>query len=184
MSDTAIAPTPINWEAVRALAMVVGVREAARRMEISQEAAMKRCQREGWLSTPEAKRANKLAIAERSGITAPACPQLSAGALIQAELAQLGSKTRISIARGIAKAGEHIETLPGAQIVEDANNIKSIAQTADLVHGWKENTAQVKIRLDVLSGAQEAQAVEIEATSEPIVSSWEQTESVDPLDGY
>lgn len=160
MADVA---KPISWEAVRALAMVVGVREAARRMGISEEATMKRCQREGWLSTPEAKRAVALAVAERSGITVR--PQMSAGALIQQEIQQLGSSTKLSLARGIAKAGKHVEAMEGVEIVKDAQNIKAIAQTANTIHNWSENSPQVKIRLDLLAAQNERPVIDVESST-------------------
>lgn len=179
MEEKPVVAVPVNWEAVRALAMVVGVREAARRMGISEAATMQRSAREGWLASPEAKQVNKMAVAQRSGVTVAACQQMSAGALISAEISQLGGKTRLSLARGIAKAGEHIETLPGLAIVADAQNIKSIAQTADLVHGWKDSAPQVKIRLDILGGGAEPMhdvgAIEIEHEA------WSES---DPLDEY
>jgi hypothetical protein len=182
MSETTVAPIPINWEAVRALAMVVGVREAARRMGAPEETVKKRCTREGWLDAPEAKRANKLAVSARSGIMVS--PQMSPAALITAEISHLGSKTRLSLARGIAKAGQHIESMDGQEILMDAQNVKSVAQTADLVHGWKDSAPQVKIRLDVLSGSADAQPIDIEATEIPSGSASWAEDSVDPLDEY
>jgi hypothetical protein len=171
----------VNWEEVKMLALTVGVREAARRMELSEEQVKKRCTREGWLATPEARLAVQRAVALRSGTSAPIpVSPLSPAALLASELSQLGSKTRLSLARGIAKAGEHIESLQGKQIVEDAQNIKSVAQTADLVHGWKDAAPQVKIRLDVLSGSAEAQPIDVEAT---VSDSWSE-DTVDPLDEY
>lgn len=175
-------PVLVNWEAVRALAMVVGVRESARRMGISEEAVKKRCTREKWLESPEAQRANKMAIAQRSGLTVAVSPHLSPGQLISAEINQLGSKTRLSLARGIAKAGEHVESLDGPAILANAADVKSIAQTADLVHGWKGAAPQVKIRLDVLNGSTEAQPIDIEATEIDCVSG-EATDEYD-LDSY
>lgn len=181
MDNQAKAPQPISWEAVKALAAVVGVRESARRMGISEEQVKKRCTREGWLSTPEAKAANAIAIAGRSGKTAALVPTSSPAALIHAEIASLGSKTRLSLARGIAKAGEHVESLDGASIVADAGNVKAIAQTADLVHGWKDAAPQVKIRLDVLGSVQEQPVFDVQAD----VSATESWDSeADPLDDY
>lgn len=165
MDNQTVAPQPVNWEAVRMLASVVGVREAARRMELSEDRVRQRSCREGWLSTPEAKAANQIAQAQRSGITVR--HQVSPAALIQGEIAALGSKTRLALARGIAKAGEHVETLDGAAIVADAGNVKSIAQTADMIHGWKDAAPAVKIRLDVLGSIQETPIVEIETTVSP-----------------
>lgn len=172
---------PISWEAVRALAAVVGVREAARQMGLSEEQVKKRCTREGWLSTPEARVANQRAVAMRSGTSAPIpLSPMSPAALIHAELASLGSKSRLSIARGVAKASETVENMQGLDILDRSADVKAIAQTADLVHGWKDAAPQVKIRLDVLSGSAEAQPIDIEAT---VTDTWAE-DTVDPLDEY
>ncbi len=105
---------------------------------------------------------------------------MSPAALVHAELASLGSKTRLSLARGIAKAGEHVETLSGAEIVEQSSDVKNIAQTADLIHGWKDAAPQVKIRLDVLGATSEPV---IDVTSEAqVLDDWH--DASDPLDEY
>lgn len=163
-----VATAPVSWDAVRALAMVVGVREAARRMGLSEDQVRQRSSREKWLATDEARAVNKLAVAQRSGIT---CHHTSPAALIQAELASLGQKSRLSLARGIAKAGEHVETLSGDDILNRSGDVKAIAQTADLVHGWKDAAPQVKIRLDVLNGSAEAVPLDVEATVEAVILS-------------
>ena len=48
-------PKPVNvdWPAVRVLAVVVGVREAARQMGISEAAVRQRSKREGWMASPK-----------------------------------------------------------------------------------------------------------------------------------
>jgi hypothetical protein len=180
MSEQTTVAQPVNWEAVKMLALVVGVRESARRMGISEEAVKKRCTREGWLSTPEAQAANKLAVAGRSGKTAALVPVMSPTAALNAELNLLGSKTRLSLARGVSKAAETVETMSGSQILENAQNVKSVAQTADIIHGYRDAAPQVKIRLDVLSGSAEAAPIDIEAS---VTDSWAE-DSVDPLDEY
>jgi hypothetical protein len=179
MENTPVA-TPVNWEAVRMLAVVVGVRESARRMGLSEEQVKRRCSREGWLNDPAARAANQNAVAGRSGRTAALVPSLSPQAVLNGELAALGSKTRLSLARAIGKAGDHIAELPAAEIVEQSSNVKNIAQTADLVHGWKDAAPQVKIRLDVLGAPAEAQIVEIESS----VSDWTEEECSTDLDDY
>lgn len=182
MEEKPSVATPVNWEAVRALAMVVGVREAARRMGIKESAAQQRSAREGWLSSPEAKRANQMAIAQRSGLTVAPCNQLSPAALISAELTALGSKTKLGIARGLARAGEVIGEMGGVQVIDNAHEIKSVAQTADLVHGWKDAAPQVKIRLDVLGSAAESAPIDISA--DVVSDSWGEESAADPLDDY
>jgi hypothetical protein len=175
-----VAAVPVSWEAVRALAMVVGVREAARRMGLSEDQVRQRSSREKWLATDQAKRAVAIANAERTGksLAIPVSP-MSPAALISAELASLGSKTRLSLARGIAKGSEFVETLTGHEVLDASADIKSIAQTADLVHGWKDSAPQVKIRLDVLGGSGEAM-VDIEATEiDGVSGSWADDSDVD-----
>ena len=95
---------------------------------------------------------------------------MSPAALIQAEIAQLGANTRLSIARGIAKAGEHIESLPGAEVVDKAHEIKSVAQTASLVHSWDRQAGTPKIRLELLASKGEVTAIDIE--SEVVTDDW------------
>ncbi len=177
--DNVATPSPVNWEAVRALAMVVGVREAARRMELSEDRVRQRSSREGWLASPEAKRAVQLAHQHRGSVAVSHQP--SPAALIHAEIASLGSNTRLSLARGIAKAGRHIENMKAKAILEEAGNVKSIAQTADLVHGWKDAAPQVKIRLDVLSGSAEAPIVDVAAD---VSDSWTEESASTDLDDY
>jgi hypothetical protein len=170
--------TPLNWEAVRMLALVVGVRESARRMGISEEMVKKRCTREGWLADPAAREIARRSVEERSSVSVS--PQLSPSALIHAEMAALGAKSKLGIARGIAKAASVIEEMGGIQVINNAQEIKSVAQTGDLVYGWKDAAPQVKIRLDVLSGSADAQPIDIEAT---VTDSWAE-DSEDPLDSY
>src|SRR5689334_12377095 len=43
------AALDVNWPAVQALAVAVGVREAARQMGLNESAVMQRSAREGWL---------------------------------------------------------------------------------------------------------------------------------------
>jgi hypothetical protein len=98
-------------------------------------------------------------------------------------LKALGEKSRLSIARGIAKAGEHIETMDGQEILIDSANVKNIAPTADLVHGWKEQPSGSRVRLDVLLSKPGSDVVEIEAEVQPEVSASWSEDSMD-LDNY
>src|SRR5215469_3023428 len=49
-------PKPLNvdWSAVRVLAVALGVREAARQMQISEDAVRQRSKREGWMTSAKA----------------------------------------------------------------------------------------------------------------------------------
>ena len=173
----------ISDDALKLLVAEHGVRGTARLLQMDErqsETFRKRAQRAGWLNDPAIAGIRAVSNNVQVGRPAlPVVPGLSPQAAIHAELVALGQKTRLSLAKGIAKAGEHVETLDGAAIVADAGNVKSIAQTADLIHGWKDAAPAVKIRLDVLGSIQEQPIVEVETTVSPDVSIWEASDNVD-----
>lgn len=177
MPETEELPQPVNWEAVRMLAVVVGVRESARRMGLNEEAVKRRCTREGWLKSPEARMANKNAIAARSGLTAP---QMSPMAVLAGEMKALGEKTRLGHARAAAAIADHVAQRDAEENLMDMQNVKAAAQHADLVHGWKESAPQVKIRLDVLNGSSPEPVLDVESESVTLSDSWDSSE----LDDY
>lgn len=152
------------------LALVVGVRESARRMGISEEAVKKRCTREGWLADPAAREIARRSVQERSGLTVAGSPHLSPVAIIHAELADLGSKTKLGIARGLARAGDRISEFSGNEVIDNAHEIKSVAQTASLVHSWDRQAGTPKIRLELLASKGEVTAIDIE--SEVVSDDW------------
>jgi hypothetical protein len=147
------------------LALVVGVRESARRMGISEEAVKKRCTREGWLADPVAREIARKSVQERARMTpvASMVPKMSPSHALNLEIKGLGEKTRLGIARGIAKAAQTVEEMPGAKILEQAQNVKAVAQTASIVHGWDKQGPGFRIKLDVLQNGQEKAAIEVES---------------------
>lgn len=175
----------VSDDALKLLVAEHGVRGTARLLGMDDrqmEAFKRRVTRQKWMEEP-----GIAAMRERGQIATPGrplipvVPKMSPTAALASEIAALGSKTKLSLARGMAKAGEHIETLDGASVVAQSQDIKAIAQTADLVHGWKDAPGAVKIRLDVLSGSSEAPTIDIQAD----VSTTELPDyTSDPLDDY
>jgi hypothetical protein len=179
MSEQTMA---VSDDALKLLVAEHGVRGTARLLgmdESQTHAFRQRATRGKWLHEPGMTgRDRTLAAAGRPA--SPVVAKMSPAQAVQAELQALGYETRVSIARTVSKAGKHFETMAPALVIADAGNLKNIAQTADLVHGWKDAAPQVKIRLDVLSGSAEAQPIDIEAT---VSGSWAE-DTVDPLDEY
>lgn len=140
----------INWEAVRVLAIAVGVREAARRLEVSEEAAMKRSQREGWLSTPEAKAVNRQVVVQRQqqgrALSAGSPQKCVAQALAQ-EITELGSRSRIGHARSQVAIAEHIAQRDPEENLADMPNVKAAVQASAIVFGWDKTTNAPRVRL-------------------------------------
>lgn len=163
----------VNWEAVRVLAIAVGVREAARRLGINEETAKKRCTREGWLETPEARQAHAKAIEGRSGRTMSVVPNMSPMHAMQQELQALGGQSKLSLARGVAKAAKTVEDTDGASILAMSGDVKNIAQTADLVHGWRDQPKPSAMRLEVLLTKPEVHVDAIEIQSEVVQDQWD-----------
>lgn len=160
---------PINWEAVRVLAMAVGVREAARRLGISEDATRKRCQRERWLGDPETREAHGIALGGRSGrpmnaIESPS-RQMSPAAAMAMEIAALSSETKLGFARSTAGVAKYVQSRAPEANLADAGNVKAAAQTAELIHGWRDQPKPSAMRLEVLLTKPETHvdAIEIEA---------------------
>jgi hypothetical protein len=63
----------------------------------------------------------------------------------------LGSKSKIALARAGYKAAEHYEKLPGRRIAKDASNYKSIIQGNATLHAWEAKEAGTTFSLNVLN---------------------------------
>lgn len=174
----------ISEDALKLMVAEHGVRGTARMLQMDErqtEAFKRRVSRAGWMRETAVAAIHAQSNAPTAGRPLlSAVPKLSPIAAVQAELASLGAQTRVSLARAIGKAGSHLETLEPERIVEQSSDVKNIAQTADLVHGWKDAAPQVKIRLDVLGAPAEAQIVEVESS----VSDWTEEECSSNLDDY
>lgn len=177
---------PVNWEAVRVLAVAVGVREAARRLGISEEATKKRCTREGWLENPQVRAVTAQSVRDRSAITVS--PQMSPAMVLQGEIHALGLKSRLGLARGLNRASEVVETMEGAHVLAQAQNIKATAQSLSLVHGWDKSTPATKIRLEMTGSRLESLSIDqepdsIDVESELVQSqTWDETGPAQELD--
>jgi hypothetical protein len=136
----------IDWSSVRTLAITVGVREAARRLGISEDAALKRSQREGWLADPQARQVAARSVQERS-YSALSSAVITPAQAIQNELVGLGSRSRIALARGLGKAARCVENMKGKQVLEAAPNVKQTVQSLALVHGWQDQAPAAGLRL-------------------------------------
>jgi hypothetical protein len=162
MGETS-AHIPVNWEAIKVLAIAVGVREAARRMGLSEEAVKRRCTREGWLKDPEVREAASQAVKMRTQSTL--VPKVSPMQALAAEITALGAESRLGFARAIHGVAKHVSQRDPEENLADAQNVRASAQTANLVHGWQDASPQVRLRLDVLGGAkaEDAPTIDVEA---------------------
>lgn len=164
----------VSDDALKLLVAEHGVRGTARLLQMSDtqaETFRKRAYRAGWVREPAIAAIRAKAVDANGGLRAsPIVPALSPTAALHAELAAHGARSRTAIARTVTKAAEHFETLDAPSIVADAGNLKSIAQTASIVHSWDRQGGAPKIRLELLANKGEVSAVEIE--SEVVTDDW------------
>lgn len=164
----------VSDDALKLLVAEHGVRGTARLLgmdETQTHAFRQRVTRGKWLADPAIASIRKNSdVPMRGFAAAPIVAKMSPQAALASEIAELGVQTRASLARGIAKAGEHIESLPGAEVVDKAQEVKAIAQTASTVHSWDRSAVQPKIRLELLASKGEVTAIDIE--SEVVTDDW------------
>lgn len=140
------AALDVNWEEVKMLAISIGVREAARRMELSEDAVRQRSSREGWLANLP--RSQPLP----PSMVRPVTVVTSAANLLVQELSDLGGKSRIAVARGLHKGAKEIEQMPGSYIVANATDIQSTVKSLAVIHAWQADRPATKINLHVTGG--------------------------------
>jgi len=158
----------IDWPAVRVLAIAVGVREAARRLGISEEATMKRCQREGWLTTPEARLAASNAVSLRQPSALSAAVRTPANALAEA-MREDSVQCRASLLRTARRASARVERCDDDELMlpEVATVLNQHAKTAALAGGWNaQSTVGLKIQLGAVSSEPLVMTMEAEIVSE------------------
>jgi hypothetical protein len=119
----------VNWEAVRVLAIAVGVREAARQMGLQEDAVRQRSSREKWLQRTEQQLPPTVTPRAVTGVTKAGDAAISA-------LESLGSRSRLLVAKGLLRGSKTIAKLPGEDILNRANEIKSHVGSLKEVHSW------------------------------------------------
>ena len=156
-----------NREAVKVLAQAIGVREAARRMGLSEERVMKWSQRDPsgpWMSQPGAA---MIAAPSVTGATRQlsACPQpvRSASEALADVNAENGARSRSAALRYSARGLEHLADLPPDEGVLLAAQAASLTKVAATAGEWS-SASRGNVRINILAADPFAQ-VSIEGSS-------------------
>lgn len=136
-------------EAVRMLAMLVGVREAARQSGISEARVMQWSKRYKWL----ANRQPQLPVTMQSDLVSTVSKTADK---LSVQLASYAKTTRHNLAKASDKASQALAKRDGDKLVE-ANVAKAAREWTDVaskVHGWdRDKTAGASnLQLNVLAG--------------------------------
>lgn len=140
----------IDWPSIRANAVAIGVREAARQAAadlppIEQnrfvERVMKRSTREGWIV-----RKTEVQAAVRLTPTLAIAKPLSAPVRTAADsmanhLADLGKQTKLGLATATKKAADTFAKRSGSDVIESAQALRHVTAAAATLHGWNEDKA-------------------------------------------
>ena len=133
--------SPEIWQQIQtAYASGIGLRELARNMGIPEGTVLARAKRKGW--TCQIQSAKALAPRPEAAVTPAEAVALS--------LAEHSKRTRSGLARAMTRAAERAEQLDGETVIDRARKLKSVAETASLLHGGESAKSQTVVNLGVL----------------------------------
>jgi hypothetical protein len=140
----------VDWHEVKTLAVAIGVREAARRMGLSEETVKKRCTREGWLkpiyeAQQQIQTAQATVAEYREKRNVPKVP--TAAEVLQS----MGDDTRAKLAIGVNKGAQAVADMDGQEVLLSSQQVQQLTKAAATVHGWQSSGPSLSVRLDVIA---------------------------------
>lgn len=124
------APLNVDKEQVRMLVLSIGVREAARKLDIAEGTVQAWSARGNWL---EATRPSPAILPQPVSMRGATVATKPADALAEC-LADDSRETRISLSRGARRMAQEVETAP----LEQAGDAFQVGKLAALLHGWEQ----------------------------------------------
>ncbi len=131
-------------EAVKTLVIALGVRPAARQLNLAEPTVQRWSAKYGWLKQPEPTPI-PLSIRPTTVTTKPADALKNA-------LADDSKATRLSLSRAARKAAQTLEEAPGAVVIKQAQNMRHVAATAAQVHSWdQQRSSSGPVTLNIMA---------------------------------
>jgi len=146
----------IDWPGLRAAAVAVGIRQAARQaardlppdeQERFVQRAMKRCSREKWLAKAQQDKADALVMSP----TALSANVRKGSDVLSDVLAEDSRETRISLSAAARKAAETFANMPGTKVIKHAQAHRHMTASSSVLHSWNDKGNQIPFTLNVLS---------------------------------
>lgn len=142
----------VDREAARVLCVAVGVREAARQMNIPEATMQAWSARGKWTQAIQEARATSAKRIENRSETLQPNATKPAEALVNV-LADESKKTRLKLSRAAYKAAKTFAKRPGDAIIADSQALRHVTAVAATVHGWEEGKpASLNLQLGVFVG--------------------------------
>lgn len=136
------APADIDHEQVRMLVLTLGVRAAARKLNLSENTVLAWSRKGGWLAHARPVVAETLPIPPTISQT---LTTISPADALRDVLAEDSRETRISLSRSARRMAQDAEAAP----LESAGDVLQVAKVAAMVHGW-ESAGSGGVTLNVL----------------------------------
>jgi len=131
------APLAVDREAVKAHVVNYGVRETARVYGLPQATVSAWSARGKWLQTAGT-------VAEVQPLPVSMQPQKrdipTPATAATASLEKLGEKSKVRLARGLARGALHVANMRPSKVVESAPQVKALVDAGAKLHGWGADT--------------------------------------------
>ena len=146
----------IDWAGLRAAAVAVGIRRAARQAALDLppgeqerfvQRAMKRCSREKWLAKVQQDKADAVAMSP----TALSADVRKGSDVLSEVLAEDSRATRIGLSAAARKAAETFGNMPGAKVIRHAQAHRHMTASSSVLHGWDDKGNPIPFTLNVLN---------------------------------
>lgn len=144
----------IDWPGIRALAVAIGVREAARRSaadlpEDEQKRfvlrVLQRSHREGWIVQKKEVQAAPRTLSQAKPLSSPVIASSDAMA---ESLSDDSKTTRLSLSKAAKAAAIAFSERSGEAVIKSAKALREITSTAATLHGWEQaGSTNVQINL-------------------------------------
>src|SRR5262245_36934760 len=146
----------IDWAGLRATAVAVGIRKAARQaardlspneQERFIQRAMKRCSRQKWLVKSQQDKADAVA----TSATALSANVRKGADVLSEVLAEDNRETRIGLSAAARKAAATFAKMPGSKVIKHAQAHRHMTASSSVLHSWDDKSNSIPFTLNVLN---------------------------------
>ncbi len=131
-------------ESVRLLALSVGVREAARQLNLNEDRVCAWAARYNWL--PQQPNLPITMQSDTASIASKAADSFAN------TLVEQGKTTKYHLSKAAMKAADRFQEMPGDTIIDKADRLVAVTKVASTIHGWDNSATTSALNLNVLSG--------------------------------
>jgi hypothetical protein len=133
----------IDWAGLRAAAVAIGIRRAARQAaqdlppdekERFVQRAMKRCSRQKWLVKSQQDKVDAVAMSP----TTLSADVRKGSDVLNEVLAEDSRATRIGLSAAARKAAETLAKMPGSKVIKHAQAHRHMTASSSVLHRWED----------------------------------------------